>query len=588
MTTSLRSWFLMLTVASCLLWAPAAGAQTTSTTTTSAQQPSTAESSDASRPATTTFYGDTGLWFVPTAEVLPAGKWSASGYRRGTNFIQGYTNVGDFAGTFAVGIANRAEVFGSFLFDTRIDRDVVPRFVNDPSFGGLVDRYPRVLQGWTGDNIGDFYLGVKVNLWSQHRQNPAAIAVRGLVKLPTGKDTIGTSTGKADVSGDLIVSKEFSQLVEWAGHAGYEYRGNPDGPGGLKFDFPTGAFNWGTGVTFPSRNFIRVVGELNGYVPSKNTATISNPVALACAPVNCGSLAGDDGSRAPLVSNVEKLTRATVGVTVQAKNGVFVGGGVSWNVPTQARDLRFTDADEFGDYFDWQVRVGYHPGVRTYAPPPPPTQPPPPPVTPQNRPPTVRARCEPCTVEVGKTSTVTADAQDPDGDVLTYRWTAPTGTFQQPADRQTIWTAPMQEGPVPVTVTVNDGHGGTASDSVTIQVVRPARKEYTFEDVHFDFDRYSLRPEATRLLDEAVAALRQDPTLRITVEGHTCNIGTAEYNLALGERRANSVRDYFISNGIPANRLQTVSYGEERPKYDNAREETRRLNRRAALVVKIQ
>jgi peptidoglycan-associated lipoprotein len=108
-----------------------------------------------------------------------------------------------------------------------------------------------------------------------------------------------------------------------------------------------------------------------------------------------------------------------------------------------------------------------------------------------------------------------------------------------------------------------------------------------FEDVHFDFDRYSLRPEATRALDEAVKSLQQNPELRIQIEGHTCNIGTAEYNLALGDRRANSVRDYLTSRGIAADRLQTVSYGEERPKHDNSREETRRLNRRAAMVVRV-
>ncbi|HEV8347935.1 MAG TPA: OmpA family protein, partial [Vicinamibacterales bacterium] len=68
----------------------------------------------------------------------------------------------------------------------------------------------------------------------------------------------------------------------------------------------------------------------------------------------------------------------------------------------------------------------------------------------------------------------------------------------------------------------------------------------------------------------------------------TCNIGTAEYNLALGDRRANAVRDYLVSRGVTANRLTTVSYGEERPKYDNSKEETRRLNRRAALVVNLQ
>ena len=85
------------------------------------------------RPATTTFFGDTGLWFVPTAEVLPHGKWSVSGYRRGTNYIQGFTNVGDFAGTFGVGIKDQREIFGSFLFDTRIDRDLRPLFINDPT-----------------------------------------------------------------------------------------------------------------------------------------------------------------------------------------------------------------------------------------------------------------------------------------------------------------------------------------------------------------------------------------------------------------------------------------------------------------------
>jgi hypothetical protein len=107
----------------------------------------------------------------------------------------------------------------------------------------------------------------------------------------------------------------------------------------------------------------------------------------------------------------------------------------------------------------------------------------------------VTARCEPCTVEAGRTATVTADARDPDGDTLTYRWTAPAGTLQQPADRQTLWTAPQQEGPVQITVTVNDGKGGTASASTTIQVLRPPPVvELTFEDVYFDFARSTTMP----------------------------------------------------------------------------------------------
>ena len=82
--------------------------------------------------------------------------------------------------------------------------------------------------------------------------------------------------------------------------------------------------------------------------------------------------------------------------------------------------------------------------------------------------------------------------------------------------------------------------------------------------------------------------MAEDPTLRLTVEGHTCNIGTTEYNLALGERRSAAVRDYLAGRGVNPNRLQAVSYGEERPKHDNSREETRRLNRRAAMTIRLQ
>ena len=543
-----------------------------SSTTTQTSSSSTAEET---RPATTTFFGDTGLWFVPTAEILGKGKWSTSAYRRGTNWVQGYTNVADFARTFAYGIGDRAEVFGSFLFDTRIDRDIYPLFVNDGSFGGVIDRYPRVNQHWTGDNIGDLYVGAKINLWSESRQNPAAIALRGMVKVPTGKSDIGVSTGKADVSIDAIVSKEAAKLVEVSGYGGYEWRGKPDG-----FDTPGGAFVWGTGLTFPSRNMLRVVGELNGYIPSSDTATI-----LAGTTVR-----GTDLTVSPLVSDTENITRATLALTFQAKNGFFAGAGFSWNVPSKARDLRYTDTDQFGDYYDWQFRIGYHPGVKVYVPPPPPPPPPPPapePVRAHDL--SVKAACDPCTVEVGKTSTVTATATDSIGCSVTYRWTAPTGTLAQPAERSTLWTAPQQTGTVPVTVTVTcPSDSKTASDTVNIQVTRPPVREYTFEDVYFDFDRYSLRPEATRVLDEAIAAMKENTTLRLEIEGHTCSIGTAEYNLALGDRRANSVKDYLVSRGVAADRLRTVSYGEERPKYDNSREETRRLNRRAALVVNLR
>jgi len=230
-----------------------------------------------------------------------------------------------------------------------------------------------------------------------------------------------------------------------------------------------------------------------------------------------------DNSVAPGSSAAHKRTAATAGITWQARNGFFAGAGLTWNLPSKDRTLFNTDTNvgssclgscPAGDFVDFQFRVGYHPGVPIYvAPAPPPPAPPPPPPPAPNRAPTVQARCEPCAVPPGGTATVTADAQDPDGDVLRYRWTAPTGSFQNAADRQTAWTAPQQPGSVITTVVVDDGKGGTANASVTIQVLPPPPVvELTFEDVYFDFDRSSLRPEALRLLDDAVAKLQANPT----------------------------------------------------------------------------
>jgi outer membrane protein OmpA-like peptidoglycan-associated protein len=128
-----------------------------------------------------------------------------------------------------------------------------------------------------------------------------------------------------------------------------------------------------------------------------------------------------------------------------------------------------------------------------------------------------------------------------------------------------------------VTITTRDVPAETRANS-------GAASAYTFEDVHFDRDRYAIRGEDMSHLHAVVAALKADPALAVNLEGYTCNLGSPAYNLALGVRRANAVRDYLVGQGIAADRLHTVSLGEERPKHDNAAEDTRRLNRRVALV----
>ena len=245
-----------VTVAGCSCWQrrPSASAQTGSSGTSTGQnqsgtQTSSSAAAEETRPATTTFFGDTGLWFVPTGEVLGHGKWSVSGYRRGTNYIQGYSNVGDFAGTFAVGIKDRAEIFGSFLVDTRIDRDVRPLFISNPDVGGIIDRYPRVNQGWTGDNVGDFYLGAKFNLWSEFRQKPGGGRGARDGEAADGRQGRGRQHRQDRFPVDFIVSKEAAAACRALGVRGLRIPRQPDG-----FDAPGGAFRWGVGAGFPSRS----------------------------------------------------------------------------------------------------------------------------------------------------------------------------------------------------------------------------------------------------------------------------------------------------------------------------------------------
>jgi peptidoglycan-associated lipoprotein len=103
--------------------------------------------------------------------------------------------------------------------------------------------------------------------------------------------------------------------------------------------------------------------------------------------------------------------------------------------------------------------------------------------------------------------------------------------------------------------------------------------------VFFEFDSAVLTPEARRTLERQSEWLKLFPEVAISVEGHCDERGTREYNLALGERRANAAREYLVSQGIAASRVRTISYGKERPYALGHNEEAWALNRRSVSVI---
>jgi peptidoglycan-associated lipoprotein len=103
--------------------------------------------------------------------------------------------------------------------------------------------------------------------------------------------------------------------------------------------------------------------------------------------------------------------------------------------------------------------------------------------------------------------------------------------------------------------------------------------------VFFAFDRSDISPEARQILARQADWLRRYPNVTVTIEGHCDERGTREYNLALGERRAQAVKNVLVVSGIPAARISTISYGKERPAVVGSSEEAYAQNRRAVTVV---
>lgn len=215
----------------------------------------------------------------------------------------------------------------------------------------------------------------------------------------------------------------------------------------------------------------------------------------------------------------------------------------------------------------------------------PPPTPPPPPTAPA---PTVTLRAAPSVVDAGQSSTLSWNSTNATELKLepALGSVAPQGSMAVTPDRSTTYT---------LTAT---GPGGTAEASTRITVNTPGPGPKAVEhlpvdeafkrqvrDAFFDFDRADIRPDGRVALAQTAQFLREYPDARVLIEGHCDERGSTEYNLGLGDRRANSAKEFLVSLGISAKRIETISYGKERPFCFESNEDCWQLNRRAHFVL---
>lgn len=225
----------------------------------------------------------------------------------------------------------------------------------------------------------------------------------------------------------------------------------------------------------------------------------------------------------------------------------------------------------------------------TPPPPPPPKVETPPPAPPPPAP-TITLSASPSSIEQGQSSTLTwrssnATSVTIDNAIGTVE---PSGSRSVSPSMSTTYTARAA------------GPGGTTSSEARITVTAPPPvtppppapiSDATFfadnvKDAYFDYDKYDIRPDAQAALEADARTLGQRPNIRFTIEGHCDERGSEKYNLALGDRRANAAKEYLVKLGVSADRIDTISYGKERPVCTEHNEECWQKNRRAHFVMK--
>jgi len=175
---------------------------------------------------------------------------------------------------------------------------------------------------------------------------------------------------------------------------------------------------------------------------------------------------------------------------------------------------------------------------------------------------------------------------DSDGDGVPDHLDKCPGTASGTAVDQ--WGCPAGEKPRDTSMGIDsDGDGVLDSNDDCPNTPKGAKVDsrgcWTLGNIQFDYKKAKVKNEYYPILDEAADVMKANPDLKIEIQGHTCDIGSQKYNLGLSERRANSVKKYFLKKGIPGFRMTTIGFGKTKPLVPNTNEENRKLNRRVEL-----
>jgi peptidoglycan-associated lipoprotein len=206
---------------------------------------------------------------------------------------------------------------------------------------------------------------------------------------------------------------------------------------------------------------------------------------------------------------------------------------------------------------------------------------------PQPKPVTATLSANPTAIQPGQSSTLTWSTENADNVTLQGNKVDPSGSMSVSPTTSTDYHL------------VATGAGGTQEATARVTVQPPPQQTTTttttpsdeelfnqnVQDIYFDYDRADLRPEAQQTLSKAAQFLSQHPTWRVKIEGNCDERGSTEYNLTLGEERANAAKQALTQGGVSADRLQTISYGKEKPVCTESTEDCWQKNRHDHFVL---